>query len=445
MNNVSLSVPLAAMLCAFLFCGCQTYHPRPLPATPDLLRSPALPAPSKNFGLGELKPRRFPTNGLDELAAVTLAVYNNPDLKAARMELGVANAQLVEAGLLPDPQVSGGVGKSPKFVGYNISLNEDLQALITRGAGKASARAHARQVHLDILWQEYQVAEKAEELFIECRADEEIGGILTNVRDMLDFRYRQDEVGLQQGGVSAVTASTDLAALAEAGKNLSREELDANQTRHDLNQLLGLEPDVHLRLIGDSPAHPISGQEFEADLSSVSRRRADLLALQAGYRSQEQTLRKAVLAQFPSVSAGVEQARDPVEGVNTIGLNVSVTLPLFNRNQGQIDIQKATRAWLYQDYQARLDQAAGDASKVWNASKIISRRLETVQASLPALEQSATAARREFKQGDLDLATYITMNLNLATEQEEAIRLQVSMAQAQSALQILLGLPLNDP
>jgi outer membrane protein TolC len=118
-------------------------------------------------------------------------------------------------------------------------------------------------------------------------------------------------------------------------------------------------------------------------------------------------------------------------------------LPLFNRNQGQIDIQKATRASLYQTYRARFDQAASDASRVWNTTQIMSRQLKNARTLVPTLEQRATAADQEFKQGNLDVATYTAMKLNLATEQEEAIRLQVSLEQAQAALHILPGLPLN--
>ena len=38
--------------------------------------------------------------------------------------------------------------------------------------------------------------------------------------------------------------------------------------------------------------------------------RPDLRALQFGYRSQEETLRKSVLSQFPSLTLGVGTAND---------------------------------------------------------------------------------------------------------------------------------------
>ena len=137
----------------------------------------------------------------------------------------------------------------------------------------------------------------------------------------------------------------------DVGKNgnglrlhLRQLQLHDNLTRHELNQLLGLQPDAPLHLVGQSASRPISHDQFQAAVTALPHRRADLLALQAGYQSREQRLREAILAQFPAMSAGVEQGRSAEEGVHSIGFTVNVTLPIFNRNRGQIALQRATRA-----------------------------------------------------------------------------------------------------
>jgi len=45
--------------------------------------------------------------------------------------------------------------------------------------------------------------------------------------------------------------------------------------------------------------------------------------LKLEYRSQEENLRRAILARFPSLSAGADFERNPVEGVNAIGPQVT--------------------------------------------------------------------------------------------------------------------------
>ncbi|MDE3068521.1 MAG: TolC family protein [Verrucomicrobiota bacterium] len=437
-----LRSPLTILLGALLLSGCATYHPKPLPPAPDLVRLPALMEPASRFHLPGLSPHPFnPAKGLDETTVVTLAVVSNPELKAARLRAGVARAQVLEAGLLPDPLVSGGFSRSPEHTGYSVGLREDLQALITRGAAKAAARAHAREVNLEILWQEWQVAERAQELFIRACANGRLLRLLTQIRDLFANRCRRDQAALKQGNAAAGTVATDLAALAETELQRRQLQLQINQTRHDLNSLLGLEPDEKLHLIGGNQSRPLSSKQFQAAVAAMPHRRADLLALQAGYLSQEQRLREAILAQFPAMSAGVEQARSAEEGIHTIGFTVNVTLPLFNRNRGQIALQRATRAVLYQTYEARLDQAVSQADQIWKATRIMSRQLHDFESCLPPQQRLAAAAERSFRQGNLDLAAYVSLKASLLSQQAAAVRLRVSLARAQSALEILLGLP----
>jgi hypothetical protein len=81
---------------------------------------------------GELVPSAMPLT-IQNVAA--LAVLNDPDLIAARARHGVAEADLLSAGLLPDPSITGGFaafisgpGNVPSISG---SLPQDVSALIT--------------------------------------------------------------------------------------------------------------------------------------------------------------------------------------------------------------------------------------------------------------------------------------------------------------------------
>ncbi|MGH9586463.1 MAG: TolC family protein, partial [Acidobacteriaceae bacterium] len=322
-----------------------------------------------------------------------------------------------------------------------LGLSEDIQALITRGAAKAAAKAQQKQVNLNILWQEWQVAEKARELFIQVRTDGQLQKVLGATRDLLADRYHRDQAALQRDNVTSSTVSADLAVLADADTGLRQVQRDANLARHQLNQLLGLEPDVRLHLIGPVAIAPLSQAQFTAAVAALPHRRADLLALQAGYQSQEENVRRAILAQFPSSSAGVEQSRDPVEGVNSLGVNVNLTLPIFNRNRGQIAVQRATRAVLRQTYQAQLDTAENQGDQVWKATQIMAVQLRDLEAQLSKLEKTATAAEQSFRQGNLDAGLYVSLQSSLLAKQAEAIRLRASLDNAQSALRTLLGLP----
>src|SRR5699024_5300613 len=85
------------------------------------------------------------------------------------------------------------------------------------------------------------------------------------------------------------------------------------------------------------PAHlsPPSPRQL---LTGLARRRLDLIALRHGYQSQEQTVRAAILAQFPTLSLGVGHTHD-FGNFPTLGPTLSLALPVFDRNQGAMATQ----------------------------------------------------------------------------------------------------------
>lgn len=439
--TVRLGVTTVVASCASLLTGCAIYHAKPLPTGPDLARSPALTVPATNLGVPGVEPEPLdPAKGLTEANVVTLAVLDNPRLQAVRRQAGVARAQLLAAGLIPDPQVSAGLSKSALSSGYSASLGEDIQALLTRGAAKGAARAHLEKVNLDILWQEWQVASRARQLFIESRMLGELRRILRQRRTLLATLYARDESSLERGFVTASAVTADFAAWNSAETEWRALELRENRTRHALDELLGLAPGVELRLRGPSADRPVTTAQFRSALAALPHRRPDLLALQAGYHSQEEQLREAILAQFPLIQAGVEKARDPVENVGTVGFDVTLTLPLFNRNRGPIAAGRASRAYLYQAYQASLDETTNQADQVWQAVMIMQRQLEALDERLSGLEHAAAAAKESLQRGTSSLTDYSSVDDNALAAKAQEIRLRASLEQGRAVLATLLVL-----
>jgi len=103
--------------------------------------------------------------GPDEAAAI--ALYSNPALRAIRDRRGLAAAQLVQAGILPNPVVSysrdyvTGGNTAGTTTGYNFSAGWELSSLIPFLPKQTAARRNFRSVDLDVAWQEWQVAVNA--------------------------------------------------------------------------------------------------------------------------------------------------------------------------------------------------------------------------------------------------------------------------------------------
>jgi outer membrane protein TolC len=379
---------------------------------------------------------------LDQVAI--LAVLNNPVLKAKRQKSGVAKAQLYAAGLLLDPQLSFNLdhptGSDPGLVNaFGVGLGYDIVPLISRSARIESEREATRQVDLQILWEEWQVSQQARILAVRWVEEQKQLQILDQMRTLHRDRYRYSADSLRQGDVTLDTAGTDLTALLDSLSQINQLEQTHNATEHSLRLLLGLQPEAPLAIELPAVPGPVTSQALQSALIRVAQRRPDLLALQAGYQSQEAKVHTAVLSQFPSFSIGISRARD-TSSVYTSGFNIGLNLPLFSGNRGTIAIERATREQLRAEYQARLDQAALDVDKLAQLQQLIAAQQARLGQYLPILGRMVEQARHAYRRHDIDGLTFLNMESTWTGKRLEFIRLEQSQWENLIALQTLLAL-----
>ena len=434
----------ALLATAALLCGCATYHPLPLGKGAGAASAALLSVPAGTMPLPELAAHRFdPADGLDVTEVAMLAVANNPWLKVQRDALGIARAQAFAAGLLPDPQLSlgedlpqrsgGGLGKA-----YNLGIGEDVSALLLRSSRRHAANAQARQVNLDLLWAEWQTVAQARLLFGQVRSlRQQQAGLDAELRALapVDKAVR---AALAAGNLDYDSASAGLNAMADVRRRAGDNALALHQAESDLRQLLGLAPSAPLDLVGKPyRAEPDSAQ-LAAALADLPRRRPDLLALQAGYRAQEATLRGAILAQFPAITLGLNRARD-TSNITTNGFSIGLTLPLFDRNRGNIAIATATRQQLKDDYAARLLAARSDLQRLAADLRTLDARQATQTAHARRLDAARAAAEQAWRKGLLGWPSYLAIRGNALAADTDRIALGQARANAAIALQTLLG------
>jgi outer membrane protein TolC len=429
-----------------LVTGCAVYSRKPLPDEPSLSRhiSHIMVNPAE-MPLPELAAHRFdPVDGLDMTEVAMLAVANNPDLKLARDDCGIARAQAFAAGLLPDPQLSYSLdfptGNVPgsNYTAYSLGLNYDILSLFTRSIAKRAAAADSRKTDLTLLWQEWQVVAQSRLFFIRNLEQARLMKVLEENRDLLAGRYEHAEKALDAGNLTLDTVSSDLAALQDTKRQISELSRKVNQNRFDLNQLVGVAPDVSLRLVGDAAIPPLDDRKIKQLLPNLGKRRPDLLALKAGYESQDLKFRKAVLEQFPALNIGITRARDTSD-VNTLGFGITMNIPLFNRNRGNVAIDKATRERLYDEYQVRLNRAYGDIEQLLADQRLTERQLAEAKEGLSLLNEAAANADAAYKAGNIDETSYLNLRLALANKHIEEIGLEQLILEQRVALQTLIG------
>lgn len=420
----------ACLLLAGLVAGCASDAGLPLPARHSLRNSVA-----------ELDgaPAHRPLS-VSDIAA--LAVQNSPDLRATRSQKGVAQAQLLQAGLLPNPSFSAAALPLAAGVGttfaWTAALSTDITALITLSARRRTAEASARQVDAQIVWQEWQTIGQARLLAVDIILGRRLEALLRRQVSLLSTRADQSAKAVAANNATLATFAPDVAALQTA------RVADQDQARlllgkqHQLAALLGLQADADLPLVSEPDLPPLDLLAARAALPDLADRRPDLVALRLGYAAQDAKIRAAILAQFPNLVFGVSGGSDN-SNVRNVGPTVQLELPIFNRNQGNIAIERATRQQLHDEYAARLAAAAGQIQSSISEIGQLEQQLARAEQERPATARMARSAQSAFATNDIDERSYVDLLTTDLAKGAEILILQQLLFEQEVAIETSLG------
>ncbi|WP_455380524.1 TolC family protein, partial [Acidihalobacter prosperus] len=347
------------------------------------------------------------------------------------------------AGLIPDPSLGYHFGRvtstGPGLVNaYSTSLSEGLKWLVTRGARVNAARAKHLQQVLKVAWQSWQVSQRTQQLYVRLWSLQRQAHLLERNRQLDLERQHRVAQALKRGDVTLNTAAADLVNLTNIESKLAKVRESTITTRSKLNTLLDLQANAKWHLKEPHPSLPPNSNAIKTALKALPQHRPDLLALQAGYQSADDRYRAAILGQFPALHIGISRASDTTD-VKTTGIGITLTLPFFNGNRGQIAIARATRKYLRAQYQARLDQATNKARTLADQLRTVSATQKTLSNRLPELQHLASNASHAFSAGNLNGASYIAIQSSLIARELEAIRLRQHRMEDEIALNTLLG------
>jgi outer membrane protein TolC len=433
--------------------GCAVYHPQPLnsAAVETALQPPKLEVvkiAAAKIKHPLLKPITIDgRDGFspDEIAVMVVIV--SPELRALRDQRGVANAQVLQAGILPNPQFGYTLDKlqahtDPTLVnGKSLGLNWDVTSLLVHHDAVAAAKASGAALDLSIAWQEWQAAQDARLRAFRLLSLDQRLPLAREIEDDLADNVKLTQQAMENGQKTSMDLTATTEAWTQAQNNRFALEQQMTAERAALNLALGQPADAPLRL---KPAAVFSAlpADIAPDLlQGLEKRRLDLVALTLGYKSEEATLRAAVIAQFPKIGLSIAKAND-TSNVHTISYGVTVDIPVFDRNQGQVAIGRATRQQLFDEYIARVAEARAEVIQILADLDVARAQLQAVNESLPQTEQLADALTKEFQARNADVLAYRDARGTLATRRMEQIQLQQSLLELSVALEIATGRPL---
>ncbi|OYV90032.1 MAG: hypothetical protein B7Z73_06425 [Planctomycetia bacterium 21-64-5] len=124
------------------------------------------------------------------------------------------------------------------------------------------------------------------------------------------------------------------------------------------------------------------------------------------------------------------------------GPQVTLTLPMFNRNQGGIAAATATRAQLAAQFRASLASADAGAQALISRITALQAESETADRAAAAATQIAAQTSTALRQGALDAQTGVNLQTAAGDRQREAITLRDQLLTARLSLNTMLGIGL---
>src|SRR5437016_7471460 len=170
-------------------------------------------------------------------SAVQIALLNNHNLQATYEELGIAQADLVEAGLLRNPIFT----FERRFPGQALEadLLKEFIDLLLLPLHKRIAAAQFEAAKLRVGHEILKTAAEVRAAFYEHQGDEQLVDLRKTVAEATE-RSAETALRMQQAGnLKNLDLATEEASHAQAKIELAKAQGEAVQTREKLNKLMG--------------------------------------------------------------------------------------------------------------------------------------------------------------------------------------------------------------
>ncbi len=333
----------ALAVCALALSGCATQQdaanmPEPRPLGRELSSVQAAVERQAN---SEARPLEYPSGVIALRDALALALMNNPRLAAFSWEVRVREANVLQAGLLPNPEITielENFGGSEVTSGFDGSENTLWLSQLIELGGKRTKRRTVAELERAVASWDYEAARidtftEVALAFTQLLAAQERKALSEELVGVTDRALRVVGDQVKAGAVSAVEKNRAEVALATSRVELARRVRELNSARKLLAATWG-STEVSFAGVVGALGEGISPPPSEAALLRQVEENPDLARW-----TTELSARRALVAledskRIPDVTLGGGPRWFNETNHSAFVFELSVPLPLFDRNQG---------------------------------------------------------------------------------------------------------------
>lgn len=272
-------------------------------------------------------------------SAVQIALLQNPDLQASYESLGVAQADLVAAGLLQNPVLVAaprlGVG-SLSGTNLEFDIAQNFLQLLTLGSRKEIADMQFDEVRYRVSHGVLELASEVREAYYEWVAARHLYSVLETTERAAAASSEYAKRLHMAGNISDLELAREQALYQETRIARDIAKADTAAPREQLIRLLGLDDEMSFESPRTLPALPGEAVVSRGLEALAIDARLDLRALEMEIEAFERALSVARFYRWiPFVEVGVSAERE-TEGGWVVGPVLALEIPIFNQGQVQL-------------------------------------------------------------------------------------------------------------
>lgn len=397
----------------------------------------------------EMVSTNLSTNVVALDALVAEALEKNPELRFYQAEITAAKGGRKTAGLWPNPEVSGaagqktvrGSGLSAEGTAWSVTVAQPFEWPGRIGLRKAIANRDIELAELGYARFKVALAARMRVLGYTLFAAQERAAAAREVAD----RYKALREVLVQREPAGLTPLLEFRII-EAGELTSQRTatLAALATQAALLELN--------QLRGQPPGSPLAVSQTELSFRPVDP--AETLLTLARTNNFDLRLRAVELAQqgfrvalaknerFPTLSVGPSYSEEKAgDRERIIGVGISLPLPLWNRNQGNIQTAEARQLQAETSfYVTQRDTERQVLQAALNYETKLREMAKWRPDSVQHFREAAEVADRHYRLGAVPIATYVELQNKYLEAVESLLDTKKEALEAGQNLELLTGL-----
>jgi cobalt-zinc-cadmium efflux system outer membrane protein len=399
-----------------------------------------------------------PIQGSSSVDLVRRALTANRQLTASRLEIDRARARVRQAGLRPNPSLDlerqNGVFNSPGERTTAIGFSLPLELAGQRGRRIDLAEAELEAAEADVADRERRLTSDVRLAYVEALAALRELEVTQNLYSLDAETARVVQARVEEGDAAPLELNLLLAEVdrLRARRELVGGRLQASSAR--LKQIIGMAPNEPLRLRETlmAPLLPTTPASLDEAITFALRTRPDLRfaylsedVAKAGYRlvkaqaaPQVTAFAKYsdVLSTFDTTPVGRLTDRDRL-----FAFGVSITLPIFNRNQGAKGEALLAITQAQERRQFIESVVRAEVSAAWRRHEAAEASIRTYEQGVIARsEQNVQTMRAAYQVGAFRVTELLTEQRRLLDMQREMTEALAERYRAMAELRAALGI-----